>query len=116
MNWSIDMSELDIHRKPQQWLGKWQGDGIISRMTDDWLFDYANSHSVPVVELSDHGKDYGFHRIHNDDLAIGRLAANYFVVSPCSLRSGSILRYFVSRLTPVVFLDQLRVSGRKKCQ
>lgn len=77
--WSVFLEQRDLRKKPPAWLGKWNGDGIISRATTPDLVKAVATTGVPLVELTDRGEDLGLLQVRSDDAAIGRMAAEHLL-------------------------------------
>ncbi len=79
LDWRIHHAEFDFHREPPTWLDSIPPDGIISRITNPSLVQYARRTATPLVELTEHGIDHGLHGIYTDNQAIGTMAADYLL-------------------------------------
>jgi len=78
-NWSVFLEQRDLRTDPPAWLSHWQGHGIISRATTKELADAVAATGVPLVELTDRGRDLGFTHVWSDDAAIAKLAVDHLV-------------------------------------
>ena len=61
------------------WLKKWKGDGIISRIASREIKDYADKSGIPVIDLNDVVRTLGLPYIYNDQMAVGRMAAQHLL-------------------------------------
>ena len=77
--WSVFLEQRDLRKKPPAWLGKWNGDGIISRATTPDLVKMVAKTGVPLVELTDRWEDSGLLQVRSDDTAIGKMAAEHLL-------------------------------------
>ena len=77
--WSVFLEQRGLTESVPDWLHDWQGDGIISRVTTPELAQHLIQIGTPVVDLTDMHGEIGLPRIWNDDLAIGRLAAEHLL-------------------------------------
>ena len=77
--WSMFLDQGELGAPPPVWIARRRWDGIISRPTDHRLADLFRGMGVPVVDLNDLHDDLGLPRIHSDDAAIGRLAAQHLL-------------------------------------
>jgi LacI family transcriptional regulator len=77
--WSMFLDQRELGATPPTWLKRHRWDGIISRPTDRRLAAMFREMGVPVVDLNDLHDDLELPRIHSDDEAIGRLAAQHLL-------------------------------------
>lgn len=77
--WSIFLEEKDVHQDAPNWIRKYPVDGIISRVTNDYLSDFAAEANIPLVELTDRGTDGKLHMLRSDDNQIGEFAAEHLL-------------------------------------
>lgn len=77
--WSMFLEQRELGASPPTWLKRHRWDGIISRPTDPRLARMFRAMGVPVVDLNDLHADLGLPRIHSDNVAIGRLAAQHLL-------------------------------------
>ena len=78
-DWSVFLEQRDLRTAPPSWLTNWKGHGIISRATTKALAEAVAATGVPLVELTDRGRDLGFTHVWSDDAQIARLAAEHLV-------------------------------------
>ena len=78
-HWSILLEEIDVHHVAPRWPEKQSVDGIISRVTDEYLRDYAEELQIPIVELTDRYADTEIPTLRSDDQQIGALAAEHLM-------------------------------------
>tara|TARA_R110002049_G_scaffold2750_2_gene21490 strand:- start:284074 stop:285228 length:1155 start_codon:yes stop_codon:yes gene_type:complete len=76
-NWSVFLEQRDLRTAPPAWLSHWKGHGIISRATTKQLAEAVAATGVPLVELTDRGRDLGFTHVWSDDAQIARLAVDH---------------------------------------
>ena len=77
--WSIFLERRELDSVSPRWLETWQGDGILTRWSSPRVVELLAGIQVPVVDLSGRRGPFGPPRIHCDDRAIGRLAAEHFL-------------------------------------
>ena len=78
-HWTLFLDQKDLHHEAPHWLKQYPMDGIISRVTNEYLCELAASAGIPLVELTDRGTDRNLHMLRSDDLEIGKLAADHFL-------------------------------------
>lgn len=86
-DWSVLFGLRDAFSDVPGWLHDWDGDGVISRRTTASLVDSLQEKGIPLVDLTDGGPaertppavNRSLHSIRADDVAIGRMAADYLV-------------------------------------
>ncbi len=78
-DWSIFLEQRDLRTRIPAWLDTWKGNGIISRATSRQMVKALAATGVPLVDLTDRGRGYGFPSVRSDDAAIGLLAANHLM-------------------------------------
>jgi LacI family transcriptional regulator len=74
--WSIFLEQHEIGAKLPDWIDRWDGDGVITR------YDYPQilETQLPTVVMFDRTDDWpGVPRILNDNLAVGRMAAQHLL-------------------------------------
>jgi LacI family transcriptional regulator len=62
-----------------QWLGRWQGDGIIGRITDAATADLIRSTGLPFVDVLGAVRRPTIPLVRTDDEEVGRLAAQHLL-------------------------------------
>ncbi len=77
--WSMFLDQRELGASPPIWLRQRRWDGVISRPTNRRLAAMFREMGVPVVDLNDQHDDLALPRIHSDDAAIGRLAAQHLL-------------------------------------
>lgn len=77
--WSIFLPEQERGGRPPQWLGRWQGDGIIARIETDEIAASLRKTKLPVVDVSAarHLPDIPW--VETDDNAIARLGVKHLL-------------------------------------
>jgi LacI family transcriptional regulator len=78
-SWSMFLEQRELGASPPTWLKRHRWDGIISRPTDRRLAAMFRAMRVPVVDLNDLHDALGLPRIHSDNAAIGRFAAQHLL-------------------------------------
>ena len=78
-SWSIYLEQREVDTVPPDWLRTWRGDGVISRWSDPRVAESLIEQGLAAVDLSDRRPPFGLPRIHSDDRAIGRLAAEHLI-------------------------------------
>jgi LacI family transcriptional regulator len=113
-SWSIFLEQREVDTAPPGWLRTWQGDGAISRWSDPRVADVFLERGLAAVDVSDRREPFGLPRIHSDDRAIGRMAAEHLLergfssFASCGF-SGE--RWAVRRTE--AFLDALAGAGHR---
>jgi LacI family transcriptional regulator len=77
--WSIFLERRELDSVEPRWLESWQGDGILTRWSSDEVVAAFGQCDAAIVDLSGRRGLFGPPRIHCDDLAIGRLAAEHLM-------------------------------------
>ena len=77
--WSVRFEQRSIHESPPSWLKRWRGDGILSRLADPAIAEFASSTGIPVVDLNEQIADLGLPLVFNDERSIGRMAAQHLL-------------------------------------
>lgn len=113
-SWSIYLEQREVDTTPPRWLRAWQGDGVISRWSDRRVGESILRRGLAAVDLSDRRPPFGLARIHSDDRAIGRLAAEHllergFPSFACCTFSGEL---WAARRTEA-FLEALAQAGHE---
>ncbi|QEG39327.1 XylR family transcriptional regulator [Roseimaritima ulvae] len=77
--WSIFLPEQERGSRPPQWLGRWNGDGIIARIENDEIAAALRKAKVPVVDVSAarHLPDIPW--VETDDDAIAELGVKHLL-------------------------------------
>lgn len=73
--WHISLEA--IYRRDLPW--GWQGDGCIAMATSNEMAEFLATLSVPVVDITHQQEALDVPRIHEDDEAIGQLAARHLL-------------------------------------
>lgn len=74
-DWHLFIEAVYINELP--W--GWQGDGCITMLVRPQVAEFITSLNIPTVDTSHQLPDTKLPRIHEDDLAIGELAAEYLL-------------------------------------
>ncbi len=77
--WSIFLERRELDTVPPRWLETQRGDGILSRWSDEGVVSQLDRAEAAVVDLSGRREPFGPPRIHCDDQAIGRVAAEHLL-------------------------------------
>ena len=77
--WSVFLDERDLSKEPPEWLGSWNGDGIISRATTPELVTAVANTGVPLIEVTDRRGSPAHPSVRSDDVLIGRMGAEHLI-------------------------------------
>ena len=77
--WSVFLERREIDSVQPRWLATWHGDGILSRWSTTYVVERLRETGTVAVDLSGRRSKFGPPRIHCDDQAIGRLAAEHLL-------------------------------------
>src|SRR5262245_10675439 len=77
--WSIFLERREIDSVLPRWLETWRGDGILSRWSSPRVVELLCATDAAAVDLSGRHSPFGLPRLHCDDQAIGRLAAEHLL-------------------------------------
>jgi LacI family transcriptional regulator len=77
--WSLFLERRELDSVPPRWLETWRGDGILSRWSSPHVVEQFSRIKSAAVDLSGRRGPFGPPRIHCDDLAIGRVAAEHLL-------------------------------------
>jgi LacI family transcriptional regulator len=77
--WSVYFGERAVFDPPPDWLKRWSGDGIISRIASPDIRRIVKASRVPVVDLNEQLGDLGAPQISIDHAAVGRMAARHLL-------------------------------------
>jgi LacI family transcriptional regulator len=77
--WMIRFSEQGRGSVAPRWLGRWQGDGIIARITDTRIAAAVAQKRLPVVDVGNVGLAPLLPSVETDNEAIARLAAEHLL-------------------------------------
>ena len=77
--WSIFLDRRELDSVHLRWLETWQGDGVLTRWSTAEVVDLFDKSEAAVVDLSGRRSPFGAPRIHCDDQAIGRVAAEHLL-------------------------------------
>ncbi|MDO5553343.1 MAG: DNA-binding transcriptional regulator [Planctomycetia bacterium] len=61
------------------WLRHWRGDGIISRISSEEMYDFSRKTGIPVIDLNERVPSLGLPLLYNDQVAVGRMAAEHLL-------------------------------------
>ena len=78
-SWSISLDLRELMLSPPPWLNDWEGDGIITRSTNQELADQVKARGLPTINLADIQKDLGLPTIWTDHAHVGELAATHLL-------------------------------------
>ncbi len=76
--WSLFHAPRGLEESAPAWLQRWQGDGVIARVTTPELGALLRRTKLPVVDVIGMAPGAGFPVIHVDDAAIARMAYAHF--------------------------------------
>lgn len=68
---------FDLHLS--DWLERWQGDGIITRITSEEQAQLITARGIPVVDLMGGVPRSGISTVHSDNIAIAESATDFFL-------------------------------------
>jgi LacI family transcriptional regulator len=77
--WSVFLEQHELGVEPPPWLGRWKGQGLITRVMTPEFAVWLRKSKLAVVDLNDRIGNAGLPRINSDDEAIGRLAAEHLL-------------------------------------
>jgi len=77
--WSVRLEQRSIRELAPPWLKRWRGDGVLSRVADPAIAQFAQDTGIPVVDLNEQITDLGLPLVFNDQRAIGRIAAEHLL-------------------------------------
>lgn len=77
--WSILLERRELDSVRPRWLETWRGDGVLTRWSAEGVAGQLVESGASVVDLSGRRSPYGPPRIHCDDAAIGRVAAEHLL-------------------------------------
>lgn len=77
--WSLFIDPQAPGSYSEDWLKHWQGDGILIHIENPLVAQHLRRSSIPVVEVSAHRLDLKLPQVGNDDVSIGRLAAEHLL-------------------------------------
>lgn len=77
--WSVYLPELRRGDPPPNWLGRWDGDGVIARIENAEIARVLSKLKVPIVDVSVARPLPKLPCFEIDEAAVGRLAARHFM-------------------------------------
>lgn len=77
--WSLVIDPRARGTYAADWLANWNGDGILAYVESHATARRLRASGIPVVEIFGHQLDLDLPQIGNDDVAIGRLAAEHLL-------------------------------------
>ena len=78
-SWTIDWQERSLSEAPPCWLGSWDGDGIIARVTTRPLAQAIRALRLPTVDLYGWLPGVDWPCLRTDNTRVARLAADHFL-------------------------------------
>lgn len=78
-NWKVFHTERRVCDAAPRWLKSWHGDGIIARIESPRLLATIKDTRLPTVDLFDTHEDPAMGRIHTDERAVARMAAEHLL-------------------------------------
>lgn len=112
-SWSVRLTEQARLAPLPDWLGDWDGDGIIARVDNDRMAAALRATGRPVVDVSAERARSEFPRVTIDNGAVARLAAAHF--GERGLRQLAFCgdgRFLWSRERGRAFASTARAAGR----
>jgi LacI family transcriptional regulator len=76
--WSIYVEPHGLEQPPPQWIGAWDGDGILARVTDRPTLELLRGTGVPTIDLRGALVDTGIPLVGLDSAAAAGLAFEHF--------------------------------------
>jgi len=115
-HWSIYLEPRDLAAAPPPWLHRWQGDGIIARITEPRIADAVMKAGLPTVNISAAMPELSIPRIESNPRSQARFAARHFIER--GFRSFAFCgekRQFSSWSARIAghFWEQLREAGQE---
>ncbi|MCB9881811.1 MAG: DNA-binding transcriptional regulator [Planctomycetes bacterium] len=77
--WSMYVQERGFEDPLPDWLARWAGDGVITRIKDQPLVRKLTELELPVVDVRIQEPDLGLPAVYCDQHAVGRLAAEHLL-------------------------------------
>jgi LacI family transcriptional regulator len=77
--WTVDWHERNLSEAPPCWLHRWEGDGIIARVTTRPLARAIRARGVPTVDLYGWLPGVDWPCLRADNARVARLAADHFL-------------------------------------
>jgi len=77
--WSVKLEQRSIREGMPNWLRRWRGDGIISRLPLLEMAEFSRRTGIPVIDMNEQIADLGLPLVFNDQQAIGRIAAEHLL-------------------------------------
>ena len=74
-NWSVFYEPRSLAEMVPSWLRKWDGDGIIARVSSRRIADAIVGMGIPAVDVLGMAPEAGLPLVHLDNVAVARLAA-----------------------------------------
>src|SRR5690349_13172166 len=77
--WSIFVDPYSNGQLDPQWLRRWQGDGILADVGDASVAQRLLRSGIPSVDVYGRIQVESLPRVGNDEVAVGRLAAEHLI-------------------------------------
>ncbi len=77
--WTVYIEQRSLQDDMPPWIGRWNGNGIISRASTPESARKVLETSIPTVDLNDQVRDIGLPQVHTDHAAIAWLAADHLL-------------------------------------
>ncbi|QGJ70691.1 Helix-turn-helix-domain containing protein AraC type [Planctomycetales bacterium 10988] len=75
--WTVYLEQRELSSQSPAWLANWEGEGLLSRCSDQALFEKVLASGLPMIDLTDRfGVPPGPY-VWSDDQKISQLAANH---------------------------------------
>lgn len=78
--WSVFLTERAVCDGVPEWLKKWSGDGIISRINTPDVEQSLARLDIPIIDLNEKLRGMGVPLISNDHYAVGQMAAGHLLM------------------------------------
>ena len=78
--WSVFLTERAVCDGVPEWIKKWSGDGIISRINTPDVEKSLAQIDIPIIDLNEKLRGMGVPLISNDHHAVGQMAAAHLLI------------------------------------
>lgn len=77
--WSLYVNQRSPGTYDRDWLARWRGDGVLLYIEDRPFAERVRRSGIPAVEVFGHHVGLGLPQVANDEVAIGRIAAEHLL-------------------------------------